>query len=176
MLFSPFEENEIASFVEEKYGANSSRARFAARYSAGIVGRAKDIMESEDFFLKRSEMVDALLALSPDKTSIFPVIDAFEAKVRKMPENTDMCFDVFIGFFRDVIALKSGGDVINADLENKIGEFAQRVRALSARRIVDIASETRAGLNTSMTYNLWITDMMIKVWEEIHGTGNRSKI
>ena len=174
VAFSPFEEREVANFVEEKYNAAPMLARFAARYSEGLVGRAKDIMESEDFFAKRAEMTDAIAALSHDKTSIFPVIDAFGAKTRKMPLDADLCFDIFTGFFRDVAALKSGGTVINTDMEEKIGEFARRVRGSSARRIIDIAVETRAGLNASMTYNLWITDMMIKVWEEIHGTGNRS--
>ena len=174
VIFSPFEEREVAEFVEQKYGADPRLARFAARYSGGIIGRAKEIMESEDFFAKRTEMIDAIMTLSHDKSSIFSVIDAFGTKTRKMPGDTDISFDIFMGFFRDVAALKSGGDVINTDMEEKTRAFAQRVRASSARRIIDIAGETRAGLNASMTYNLWITDMMIKVWEEIHGTGNRS--
>ncbi len=174
VLFTPFSEEKIKEFVKEKYAADEKKAEFLARYSGGIVGRAIDIMESEDFFAKRDKVLKAAAKLSYDKTSLLPLIEAFGADGRKMPSDVDMYFDVFMGFFRDVSAVKEGGRVINADAEDMIREFAAKTKAVAARKAIDIASSVRERLNVSMKYDLWITDMMINCWEELYGTGNRS--
>jgi DNA polymerase-3 subunit delta' len=174
ILFEPFSTERMERFITEKYSVTGDRAHFVAAYSSGLPGRAEAIMESEDFFRKRDSVINAVTLLSQDKASIYPVLDAFKAHGRKMPNDTDLYFDIFIGVFRDVAVLKSGGEMLNSDYREKIQAFSSKIRAASSRRVIDVASSVKSRLNTSMKYDLWITDMLINCWEEIYGTGNRS--
>lgn len=174
VAFSPFSEEKIKAFAEKKYNLTKDRAEFVARYSGGIVGRAIDITEDGEFFKKREEMIEAISLLTEDKVNILSLLASFGATGRKYPEDADLCFDIFTGFFRDVAVLKNGGRIINSDCEGVLNSVASKVRAASARRIVEIASDVKSKINSSMKYDLWIMNMLINCWEEIHGTGNRS--
>lgn len=174
VMFSPFSEDEIKAFVEKKYGIAGAKSDFVARYSGGIVGRAIDVVEDETFFKKRDDMIRATNLLIGDKVSILSVASAFGATGRKYSDDIDLYFDVFMGFFRDVVVMKSSGKIINSDYEETIASFASKVKASSARRVIEIAADVKSKINTSMKYDLWITNMLINCWEEIHGTGNRS--
>ena len=172
--FSPFTGKEIEGFLADKYSVTGMGASFVSLYSSGVVGRAIDIMESEDFFKKRDRMIKAISALSGDKISIITLLDAFDASGRKANEDIDLYFDIFMGFFRDVSVMKAGGRIINSDYQDIIEEFSSKIRAKSARGVIDIAAKVKSEMNSSMKYDLWITNMLINCWEEIHGTGNRS--
>lgn len=174
IAFSPFPEKDIEKFIIDKYSLSGARASFVAAYSGGVVGRAIDIVESEEFFKKRDKLIRSTSLLSGDKISILTVLDAFNASGRRANEDLDLYFDVFMGFFRDVLVLKQGGRVINSDYKEIIEEFSAKVRGKAARNVISIAAEVRSKINNSMKYDLWITNMLINCWEEIHGTGNRS--
>ena len=75
---------------------------------------------------------------------------------------------------RDVLALKTGGRVINGDLLSYIEGFSSKVTLASVLDIIETVSKTRSQLNKSMNYELWITNMLINCWEDIHGKGSRS--
>lgn len=176
--FEPFRQGEIEKFVCDKYSLTGARASFVARYSAGIVGRAVDICENEEILEKRDCILKALSEMNHEKISILKVIDAMGASGRDMPYDAEFYFDVFMSFFRDAAALKVGGDIINTDCKDMIEVFARNIRGSSARRVIDIVSDVKsrmsANIKAKMKYDLWITNMLIKCWEEIYGTGNRS--
>lgn len=171
--FLPFSEKQIEGFVSEKYSLTGARANFVARYSSGIVGRAVEICENEEVLSRRDGLIEAIGKLSEEKISILPVIEAMGGTTKSMPTDVDLYFDVFTGFFRDVAVMKAGGKIINSDYKEAIEELGGRIKGSSARKIVDIASEIKGQLAPKMKYDLWITNMLIKCWEEIYGTGNR---
>ncbi len=176
--FTPFSQNEIERFVCNKYSLTGARASFVARYSAGIVGRSVELCESEDILEKRDVIINAIANLSHEKITILKVADAMGATGRDMPRDADFYFDVFTSYFRDVAAIKSDGNIINTDYKDEIEGFARNIRGSSARRVIDIAARVKtelcANIKAKMKYDLWITNMLIKCWEEIYGTGNRS--
>ncbi|MBQ8541325.1 MAG: hypothetical protein IJ435_07615 [Clostridia bacterium] len=176
--FTPFSQKEIEKFVCDKYSLTGARANFVARYSAGIVGRAIEICEDEEILEKRDSIINALAKLSHEKISILSVAEAMGATGRDTPTDADFYFDVFTSFFRDIAAMKAGGNIINTDYKDVIESFAANIRGSSARGVVDIASNTKssmsANIKAKMKYDLWIINMLIKCWEEIYGTGNRS--
>ncbi|MBR5535860.1 MAG: hypothetical protein IKU60_04345 [Clostridia bacterium] len=178
VLFKPFSQREIENFVSEKYSLTGARSSFVARYSAGVVGRAVEICEDEEILTKRDGIIRAITGLSHEKVSILPVIEAMGATGRNIPSDGDFYFDVFTSFFRDVAALKVGGSIINTDYKDVVESFAKNIKGSSARGIIDVVSKTRADMSANikakMKYDLWITNMLIKCWEEIYGTGNRS--
>ncbi|MGM9551345.1 MAG: ATP-binding protein [Clostridia bacterium] len=172
--FSPFPEEKIREFVEKKYAITGERGAFLAKYSSGIVGRVIDVAEDEEFYAIRHDMIMKIKDMAGDRVSILSLIEAFGATTRRIPEKCGLYFDIFMGFFSDVSALKNGGRIINSDYKDVIDDFAAKVTGRSARRVVEIAAKVKSELNPSMKYDLWITNMLINCWEEIHGTGNRS--
>ena len=176
--FSPFSQKEIEKYVSDKYSLTGARASFVARYSAGIVGRAIEICEDEDILEKRDGIIKALSKLSCEKISILSASEAMGATGREAPADADFYFDVFTSFFRDIAAAMSGGNIINTDYTDVIESFAANIKGSSARGVVEIASETKSAMSSNikakMKYDLWIINMLIKCWEEIYGTGNRS--
>ncbi len=176
--FNPFSQREIEKFVSDKYSLTGARASFVARYSAGIVGRAIEICEDEDILEKRDGIIKAISKLSHEKVSILELSRAMGATGREAPSDADFYFDVFSSFFRDVAAIKAGGNIINTDYKDVIESFAANIRGSSARGVVEIVSQTKsdmsANIKAKMKYDLWIINMLIKCWEEIYGTGNRS--
>ncbi len=176
--FVPFSQGEIEKFLCDKYSLTGARASFVARYSAGVVGRAVEICEDEDILERRDGIIRALTEMTHEKVTILKVVEAMGATGRDMPQDADFYFDVFTSCFRDVAAIKAGGEIINRDYNDALELFAKNMKGSSARRVIDIASDVKARLDANikakMKYDLWITNMLIKCWEEIYGTGNRS--
>jgi hypothetical protein len=75
---------------------------------------------------------------------------------------------------RDAMAIKTGGRIINQDMLMLIEAFSSKVTLSSILSVIEKAAVTRSQLNKSMNYELWIMNMLINCWEDIHGKGSRS--
>ena len=177
VVFEPFAEADIKEYIERQYPLKKSSADFIALYSGGIIGRAIELCEDEEFFETRKKMFEAIATLSSDRMSIFRVADAFGIRNGKNGfANCDVYFDLFSSFMRDVLAIKTGGRVINEDMMPVLETFCSKVTVASVLSVIERTADVRAGLNISMKYDLWIINMLINCWEDIHGKGSRSQI
>ena len=175
IVFEPFSEQEIHDYLLRQYPLKKDIIPFIALYSGGVIGRALALCEDEEFFETRNKMFQAVSTLTGDRSSIFAVSDAFGIKSAKSGfENCNLYFDLFTSFIRDIIALKTNGRVINADMLPMLSAFSSRVTLSSMLSVMERAANVRAGLNVSMKYDLWIVNMLINCWEDIHGKSSRS--
>ena len=55
-----------------------------------------------------------------------------------------------------------------------IEKFSSKVTLGAAISVIENAAKVKAQLNSSMKYELWIVNMLINCWEDIHGKGSRS--
>ena len=147
---------------------------FVALYSGGVIGRAIAICEDEEFFETREKVFDAVSRLADDRLSIIKIAELFGVKCKGSYTNCDLYFELFTSFMRDAMAIKVGGRIINQDKEALIESFSSKVTLASVISIIERAALTRSQLNKSMNYELWITNMLINCWEDIHGKGSRS--
>ncbi len=171
----PFPREKIKTYAEREYPAMRGKSDFVAAYSGGNIGRAKEICEDEDFFALRGELLTALCGLGGGKGCIFPIADIFTGGRRKYDAaHASACFDLMLSFFGDALAAKTGGSLANADYDEQIRAFSSSVTVRGLTAAAERAAVTMAELNASMNYTLWITDMLIKCWGDIHGNGNRS--
>ncbi len=173
--FEPFSEKDIYRYVMTVFNKSEAEARFISKYSGGVMGRAIDICENEQFFEARQKMFDAVYNLTGDRTSIFAVADLFGIK---NPKNgfagCDLWFDLFMSFMRDVLALKTQAEIVNGDMQSILESFSSKVTLSSVIDIIEKTANVKKQLNASMKYDLWIMDMLINCWEDIHGKSNRS--
>ncbi len=174
VVFEPFSEKEIAEYMLRQYPLKKDIIPFIALYSGGVIGRAMAICEDEEFFETRKNMFNAISRMADDNLSVIKVAELFGVKSKGSYANCDLYFDLFTSFMRDAMATKVGGRVINQDEQALIEEFASKVTLSSVLSIIERAAFTRSGLNKSMNYELWITNMLINCWEDIHGKGSRS--
>ncbi|MCH5188065.1 MAG: hypothetical protein J1F63_06640 [Oscillospiraceae bacterium] len=171
----PFSRDKIKTFVEREYPALKDKSGFVAGYSGGIIGRARDICEDEEFFTLRVEMFNALSGLSGMKDCIFPIAELFGINKRKVDaDHRAACFDLMLSFLGDALALKTGGEAVNIDLIDRIRAFSSGVTAGGLTNAIERVASTMAELNASMRYDLWIVDMLIKCWRDLHGNSSRN--
>ena len=175
VVFEPFSEKEIHEYILRQYPLKKDSAEFIALYSGGVIGRAIDICENEEFFETRRKMFEAAAALTGDRLSIFTLGDAFGIKnARTGFENCSLYFDLFTSFMRDSLAIKSGARIINQDMRPLIEVFSSKVTLSAILSIIEKTANVRSQINVSMKYDLWIVNMLINCWEDIHGKGSRS--
>lgn len=175
VAFEPFSIEDIEKYIARKYQREGEELRFIAKYSGGVIGRAIDICENEEFFEKRRNIIEKTAKLTDGRLSIFELADEFDIKNKKAAmENCDMYFDLFLSFMRDVIAHKNKAEMINADMAPYIERFSSKVTLGAIINVIENAAKVKAQLNSSMKYELWIVNMLINCWEDIHGKGSRS--
>ena len=174
VVFEPFPEKEIQEYMLRQYPLKKDILPFVALYSGGIIGRAIAICEDEEFFETREKVFDAVSRLADVRLSIIKIAELFGVKCKGSYTNCDLYFELFTSFMRDAMAIKVGGRIINQDKEALIESFSSKVTLASVISIIERAALTRSQLNKSMNYELWITNMLINCWEDIHGKGSRS--
>ncbi len=172
--FEPFSEKEIGDYMARQYPLKKDIIPFISLYSGGVIGRAISICEDEEFFRTRENMFNAVRRIADDPLSVIKIAELFGVKSKGSYVNCDLYFDLFTSFMRDAMAIKVGGRIINQDKEALINDFSSKVTLSAVLSIIERAASTRAGLNKSMNYELWITNMLINCWEDIHGKGSRS--
>lgn len=175
VVFEPFTEKEIKEYILRQYPLKKNSTEFIALYSGGVIGRVIDICENEEFFETRKKMFEATALLAGDRLSIFAIGDVFGIKSKKTGfENCSLYFDLFTSFMRDVLAIKTGARIINQDMMALIEPFARKVTLSAVLSIIERTANVRSQINISMKYELWIVNMLINCWEDIHGKGSRS--
>ncbi len=175
LLMEPFTAEKISGFVAAEYPEMGDKRDFVARYSGGNVGRAIELCEDEEFFELRRNLTEAFAAMAGGKASILAAAEVFGVgKGKVSAEYRQTCFDVLLSWLGDVALLKQGGAVVNTDMEPELRSFAAHITAKGALAAIETVEETLRGLNPSMKYDLWITNMLIKCWRDIHGYSSRS--
>lgn len=169
----PFSKDRIMQYVENEFPEFVSKSGFIASYSAGIVGKARDICTDESFFQFRNEMFGAMKSLCGSKTGIFNVADVFGYKSKMNVETKNLAFEFMLSFFRDALMVKNGGRIINTDCMNDINDFSASTTERGIIDAVEIAASCQSGLNSSMNYGLWIINMLIEIWGVLHGNSSR---
>ncbi len=172
--FEAFSEEDIFKYLTSFYNQNEQKARFIAKYSGGVIGRAIRICEDESFFSQRQEMFEKITRLTGARSTIFDVAELFGIKNKSGFLKSDFAFELFLSFMRDVLALKTQTEIINVDMKKMIEDFSSKVTLTMAITITERALNTKKQLNASMKYDLWIVDMLINCWEDIHGKSSRN--
>ena len=175
LLMEPFTADKIKDFVEAQYPEMREKSGFVANYSGGNVGRAIELCEDGEFFELRNSLIEAAAGLAGGKSGILAAAEVFGVGRQKVDaEYRQTCFDILLSWLGDTVLLKQGGRIVNTDCEDRLRAFSAKVTASGALAALEDVEETVRGLNPSMKYDLWIMNMLIKCWRDIHGYSSRS--
>lgn len=171
IALTPCSEEEITDYVKTKYPEKSGAAEFIASFSEGLPGKAKSLCEDEEFLAFRNEEIRTLTALTGGAFSAFSAADFFVKNKEREKES----FDILLTFLRDA-ALFPAGRAINIDFYDEIEAFSARFTQKCRARALFDATKKKAEAAKYAGYSLWITELLITIWEDLHDKGSRSQV
>ena len=163
---NPVPKQEIESFIKNTYPEKSEKASFFAEFSGGIIGKAVAFSEDDEFSSLREDVLGILSSFGESKLSAFRMADFFKAN----PEKESLIFDIVLSFMRDVSAYSEGSHkLINEDKKESIIKFSSKISKKGAALALYRLVESKNDKSKNANYDLWITNLLLALWEDIHG-------
>lgn len=161
---------EIYDYIKNNYPGKTDReAMLIASFASGNIGVAKNMLQNDGFLEMRRNLYDALIESGTEKKScIFAIINIFE----KYKTEINTLLELLIYWFRDALYVKTvmdTGGILNTDYQDNIIFFASKTRADGMIKAADHIGSISSTIGKGSNITLWVTDMLIKCWEDLHG-------
>lgn len=160
--FYPVKPKEIVELLMDKYNVNEARAQFIAEFTKGAIGKSISLVEEEEFFNIRDEIIKIISSLaSGDKTRAFSAMSFFNEN----KDTIDDILDIIIYWFRDILIYEEIGEsqlIINKDKLEKLSSQAY----MNFGKINDIigrVEETKRNIKRNINYQLAIETMLLNI-------------
>ena len=92
MNFRPLNNVLVKSYLVEKLGATQEKADFLAEYSSGSIGEAIKLLEDNDFYLMREDVINVLDSIDYSNTVQLMFKAAELEKYKNYPELLDIIY------------------------------------------------------------------------------------
>ncbi len=156
----------VSEALQERWGANASRANLLARLSGGRIGWAVTALENPDFLIHRESFWRDMLELM---SSVYADRLAYAEKMRDSKTLIAEWLDVWSGWWRDVLLLQSGFDegVTNEDKREELGHLASAIAPETARAFLGRLQRVRRMLRSNANTRLLLEDVLLHlpVWQ-----------
>lgn len=165
LKFTRAPERDIERYLIDKMSIPKEEAKYISAFSDGILGKAMDFIEDEQFKNTRNEVIDLAAGLYKcDKFIALSKADYF----LQNRERIDNILDVMMSFFRDMLIYKECGDkglIINLDKENIIQREYSKYTTDSLYNIIDCIKKTAGSMKYNINFQLAIEAMLLKLQE-----------
>ncbi len=163
---NPAPKSEIEEFIKNTYPEKKESASFLAEFSGGIIGKAVSFCTDEEFSLLRKKVLSHLLGFSESRMNAFYLADFF----KENPDKESLLFDIALSFFRDISAISEGSEgLINSDIKEDLLRFSSKISKKGAAVALFRITESKNNKSKNAIYDLWITDLLLALWEDING-------
>lgn len=168
-----YSEQVMYDWVANTYPEKKEQASFIARFSGGIIGKAKELCEDEAFLSMRKEWFLILGKLSGEKSSVFEA----QKYMLSNKEERDRLYDLMIAWMRDSIQVKLGQNALyNEDMRAEIEAFSYPLTGSGLIAALDTMIKTKTELSKQSNAEMWTLDLFLRCWRNLHGTSNRSTV
>jgi len=155
--------DEIKLFLSQKNKTNIENLDFIALYSDGIIGRALDFIESDEFMSLRESIISLIIKLMKTELSeIFVIYDFFD----KNKKNINTVLDIIVLFYRDLLVIKKVGEgafIINSDKRKFILDNANTFNSEMIMNNIEVIEMTRKIIKQNANFQLAIEVMFMKL-------------
>jgi DNA polymerase-3 subunit delta' len=158
--------DEVKGFLTNKFGLEYNEADFIASYANGVIGRAIELLESEDLEKVRDRVIDALVKLKgAGREAVYEI----NALLEESKDDVESILDIMLLFYRDLLVVGKYGNeniLINSDKKDIILENAW---GFSMEKLLDniaVIEETRRDIKKNANFQLAIEVMLMKLQEE----------
>lgn len=159
------DQNEIRTFLMDKYDIEEVRACIAAWYSKGILNKAINIILGRDDILEKRKIVIELFdkIIKMDSGIIFECENYFEDQ----KDNIDEIIEIMMLWVRDVSFVKNNMEnlLINKDFLELAREHATNLQIDVADELVSYLQCISDNIKNNVNYKLTIDRMLLKIQE-----------
>jgi DNA polymerase-3 subunit delta' len=156
--FGPIRESQVREYLHKYYGEGNVREELAVSYSMGNIGKAKRVMESDEF----NEMKDHCLnMLSHIKEWEVHEIILYIKQIENYKDRIEEYLDIIAIYYRDILILKVSGLPNKTVFKDKFSVMKNQSIYLSFEGIDTIIKEIekakirlRANVNFDVTIEL----------------------
>ena len=165
----PLSNKEVEKYLMEKEHVPDYQARFAAAFAQGRLGRAIDIISSENFGELKDEVLRLLRHIN--KMELTDVMEAVKQAAERKLEIDDY-IDLMMMWYRDVLVYKSTNDVnlliFKDDLQYIRNDAANRSYD-GLNRILKAMDVAKIRLAANVNFDLTIELMLLTIKERDNG-------
>jgi DNA polymerase-3 subunit delta' len=140
------------------------KAEIISKLAQGSIGKAFKLSADKEYFVRREEVLDYLLAISPGKYG-----DDIFAKVEKMVSETDRIegiLEMIKLWYRDILIIKNTGDqkyIVNCDKLEILGKKSQIYSQKMLIDILDYLEQVEEYLMKNVNKRLVLERLYIKM-------------
>ncbi len=151
---------EVSRALQERWGANPTRADLLARLSGGRIGWAIEALENPDLLVRRESFWQDMLEMaSADYASRLDYAGKLSERTELIPE----WLDSWSGWWRDVLLLQSDfpDGVASRDKREDLARIASRVSHEEATAFLSRLQEARKMLGTNVNARLLLENILL---------------
>lgn len=166
VTFFPLSFEEVAAYLEQKYGA-SDKTRLFARLSQGSIGAAEALLLDKSAEQLFEDSIGAILRLQKNEASVRETADFLIAEKERASQVTDF----FQTFLRDCVLLKSGMEeqVIYQNKRSDMRVFCETVSKKGLIRAFDRLTDFKLRMKQNLNYSASVFETVMCIWEDFHG-------
>jgi DNA polymerase III subunit delta' len=164
--FQPLPEEEIANYLEENYGVNSTEARLTASFSQGSFSRALNFLDN-DMKQLRSDVVDFFRTALKKRAYRIELIEKLDSVIKDKDKNkVHMVLVILILWLRDAVSIIKTGNsdlLINKDQVETLMNFAHNFQNKNIESAISFIEEAVGQNRRNVNQQLLLVNMFIKL-------------
>ncbi len=164
VLFSPLSTEILCRKLREKFDLSEERAFIYSRLSEGSLTRASQLVEEEEVWARREEIVTFFLRLH--RSGYTDAFLTLEEMVKKYGERMDEVFRTFLSLFRDLLLLQEGGsdrELINYDYREDLLLLTRDYHQGELERVIRQTEKTHNDLKRHALKQLALESYWLKI-------------
>ncbi len=174
VTFNYVSTDKIEELLVNEYNNTKENAEFISNFSNGIVGRAIQLSQDEEFGELRDGTIKAIdTTITGSKEKIFTTSEFFE----KNKDDIDEILDIMLFYFRDLaIYSETGCDkhIINKDIMDNIKNHYNRLEKSALHGIIELILDTKENINLKVNFSLNIEIMLLEIQEGLYDNRSRN--
>ena len=173
----PLTVTEVTEYLAKNSAeVDPTRIDVVARMCSGCIGKAKLLLENDEVFELRAELLDRVFALGESRRRAIYDLVLF---MKQNKDESDFLTEILQDLFRDLIYIKSLGEnaeITNSDKSVKLSRFAMQISEKTPVLLLDILLKYKDYFSKNISYGLGVQCLSLELWEAINDRGYRSKI
>ncbi|MCT4597104.1 MAG: DNA polymerase III subunit delta' [Vallitalea sp.] len=166
LKLKPISSEKIMNYINQELNIPDYQAQLVTSFSQGIIGKAKELASSTDFFDMRENMISIVnVMLKDDEYELLNLSTKFD----EYKDNIEDFLDLFLVWFRDLLIVKKIDDETYLINRDKYKTLLKQARVLSYNKISVIISNIRDAkrlLRQNSNFRLVIEMMILQTKEK----------
>ena len=162
----PNTQSEVYEYIKTHTKENDlSKIKFIASCTGGSIGKALELINSNDFVSIRDKTINILLEVNKGD---FEVAMKYSDFFEKNKQSIDVILEIMLLFYRDLLVIKNNadkGDLINKDKTDVIFSSASDFSIKKLLKNIDCIYRVAHRLNRNVNYNIATNNMLMEIQE-----------